>query len=557
MSDQTTLDLEAHELRASAPRGDGAYLVVREGQATQVIDLADGDDVILGRASEATIHVDDAKASREHARFSRRGRLITVEDLGSRNGTLVGDELVRSARVAIRSGDLIRVGAVEIRVGETAPPRDAGQSRVGAELERLVAEGGQGLLLRLSMEPDTVAATLAAISTLLGPNALFEPDGDGPGESVCLLPGRTDPERLLAELRRVAPGLLVGVARFPADGTTFAALMTKSERRGGRSLRLPALPDGVIVAEPAMGQIFALVRKVAPTPTTVLILGETGVGKEVIAEQIHAQSACAKGPFIRINCGALPATLIESELFGHERGAFTGAERRKIGYLEAAHGGTLFLDEIGELPLPMQAKLLRAIETRRVQRVGSTEEIPVDVRLIAATHHDLQEDVRRGVFRGDLFFRLSAFILEVPPLRARPSEIALFAELFARQLSARIGAPSPVIAPDAMAVLRSYSWPGNVRELRNALEYAVVLVEEDGELRAEHLPASLRRGEATASPVPVGAMKEQLASIEQQSIEAALEAEGGNQTRAAKRLGISRRALLYKIEKYGLRRGQA
>jgi transcriptional regulator with PAS, ATPase and Fis domain len=289
---------------------------------------------------------------------------------------------------------------------------------------------------------------------------------------------------------------------------------------------------------------------VAPAPTTVLILGETGVGKEVVAEQIHQQSPRAKKPFVRLNCGSLPETLLESELFGHERGAFTGAERRKIGYLEAANEGTLFLDEIGELAPAMQAKLLRVIETRRFMRVGGREEISVDVRIVSATNRDLEEEAREGRFRDDLYFRLSAFVLRIPPLRERPAEVAALAELFARQFAQRMGSAPPVFAPDASTALRRCAWPGNVRELRNAVEHAVVLADQ-GTIRATHLPETVRRD--APLPANAGAMRDHLAVIEKRAIQEALAAVDGNQTRAAKRLGMSRRALIYKLSKYGIK----
>jgi len=305
-----------------------------------------------------------------------------------------------------------------------------------------------------------------------------------------------------------------------------------------------------VVADEAMVRVFELVRKVAPGPTTVLIQGETGVGKEVVAEQLHRQSPRAKGPFVRLNCGSLPETLLESELFGHEKGAFTGAEQRKVGYLEAADGGTLFLDEIGELALTMQAKLLRVIESRRFMRVGGREEIAVDVRIVAATNRELTAEVKAGRFREDLYFRISAFVIEVPPLRERPIEVGLLAELFTRQFAQRLGVAPPPLRPDAAAALARHRWPGNVRELRNAIERALVLA-DGGDITLEDLPEPVRRAE---SAPPTGAIRDQLADLEQRRIEEALAAENGNQTRAAKRLGLSRRALIYKLEKYGLKR---
>jgi len=292
------------------------------------------------------------------------------------------------------------------------------------------------------------------------------------------------------------------------------------------------------------------VRRVAQTETTVLLLGETGVGKEVVAEQIHRQSPRATGRLVRLNCGSLPESILESELFGHERGAFTGADKRKPGYLETAGGGTLFLDEIGELGPSAQTRLLRVLEDRKFMRVGGREEISTDVRFVAATNRDLEGDVRTGRFRQDLYFRLSAFIIRLPPLRERPSEIDLFAELFARQFARRMNRARFRLDPDAISVLRAYEWPGNVRELRNAIEHAVVLA-DDGVVTAQHLPDTVR-GDRPA-PAASGGMRGQVAETERRAIEQAMQAEAGNQTRAARRLGISRRALLYKLDKHGLK----
>jgi two-component system response regulator AtoC len=310
--------------------------------------------------------------------------------------------------------------------------------------------------------------------------------------------------------------------------------------------------DGVVVADPAMQKVFRLARRLGQAPTTVLISGETGVGKEVVAEQIHRWSARNGGPFVRLNCASLAETLLESELFGHEKGAFTGADRRKIGYVEAAHGGTLLLDEIGEMPLSLQSKLLRVLETKRVTRLGGTGETAVDVRFLCATHRTLKHEVTTGNFREDLYYRISTFTLHVPPLRERPAEITLLADLFAAHLAERMELAPPKIGLDAAEALLKHAWPGNVRELRNAIEHAVVMA-EDGNIHAEHLPESVLR---PSEPIPIEsarAMKEQFAEVERKNVEAALLAENGNQTRAAKRLGITRRMLIYKMAKFGIR----
>jgi transcriptional regulator with PAS, ATPase and Fis domain len=254
---------------------------------------------------------------------------------------------------------------------------------------------------------------------------------------------------------------------------------------------------------------------------------------------------------LRLNCAAVPANLVESELFGYERGAFTGANARKVGFLEAANGGSLLLDEIGELPAEAQAKLLRVLEARSIVRVGGTREVPIDVRLIYATHRDLEADVRAGRFREDLFFRICTFTLHVPPLRERPNDIIALGTLFAEQASARLGVSPAEVTPRALAQLLGYRWPGNVRELRNALEHAVVLA-NGAPIGLEHLPDRLR-GHAGTEAGAGSVLKGELSDVERRRVEQALRAEGGNQTRAALRLGISRRGLIRKLDKYGLK----
>ncbi|WP_437786796.1 sigma 54-interacting transcriptional regulator [Sorangium sp. So ce1097] len=378
-------------------------------------------------------------------------------------------------------------------------------------------------------------------------------------------------ERALAggDVIRVGPAELVVAIAAPAPVEPAAPPGAAPAAQEGKEGPSSGPGAGFVVADEAMVKVFQVVQRLARAQTTVLVLGETGAGKEVVSEQIHRASPRAGGPFVQLSCAALPETLLESELFGHEKAAFTGADRRKIGYFEAAQGGTLLLDEVGELPLAMQAKLLRVLETRRMARIGGTQEIELDVRVVCATHRDLQAEVAAGRFRQDLYYRISTFVLRVPPLRERRAEVALLAHRFAHQIAARMGEPAPRFAPAAMQVLEAHAWPGNLRELRNAVEHAVVLA-EGGVIEVEHLPASVAGGDAAplsagaplgaGSPVSAGApaeggpMPARLAELEKKSIEEALAAEGNNQTRAAKRLGISRRALLYKLDKYNLRR---
>jgi DNA-binding NtrC family response regulator len=324
-----------------------------------------------------------------------------------------------------------------------------------------------------------------------------------------------------------------------------------------RPRRAPRPPATVVIGDPITRALHAQAERVAQSTLSVLLLGETGSGKEVLAQSIHRASPRADGPFIALNCAALTESLLESELFGHEKGAFTGALQARPGLFEAAAGGTLFLDEIGDMPLSTQVKLLRVLEDRHVVRVGGRTPIAVDARFIAATHRDLEDEAERGAFRQDLYFRLAGITLDVPPLRARTGEIAELAQLFARRAGADLGrSPTPTLAPETLALLLRHRWPGNVRELRNVIERAVVLATGPS-LLPEHLPTKLR-ATAHSVPPPAEAPREQLkrdmAAIEKQHISDALDRAGGNQTLAAELLGISRRTLVSRVSEYDLRR---
>ena len=292
-----------------------------------------------------------------------------------------------------------------------------------------------------------------------------------------------------------------------------------------------------------------MVDRIAPGGISVLLLGETGVGKEVVAEAIHRRSPRARAPFVRLNCAAFSESLLESELFGHERGAFTGAAEAKPGLLETAGGGTVFLDEVAEMPLAFQAKLLRVLEERAVRRVGGVASRPLDARFVAATNRDLQADVASGRFRRDLFFRIAGATITVPPLRERKEEIAPLARLFAEQASAQVGRAAPSLTEAALARLESDPWPGNVRELRNVIERAV-LVCSGARIEETDLPP--KGGPAPAAP----AAASHDPGGEPQKIADALQRCAGNQSKAAKLLGISRRTLINRLDQYGLARPQ-
>jgi len=311
----------------------------------------------------------------------------------------------------------------------------------------------------------------------------------------------------------------------------------------------------------AMDALRATIAKVARSQAPVYIVGESGVGKELVARTIHEQGARAAGPFVPVNCGAIPGELMESEFFGHKKGSFTGAHADKPGLFQAAHGGTLFLDEVAELPLQMQVKLLRAIQEKSVRPVGSASEVPVDVRILSATHKDLSELVQDGRFRHDLYYRINVIELRVPPLRERREDLPQLAAAILRRLARSQQLPTPLLSPSALDTLSGYAFPGNVRELENILERALALAEGDSIGASDlHLPAS--RPETGAAVVPpetaadldpaTPALPSYIEQMERAAIQKALEENRWNRTRTAAQLGITFRALRYKLKKLGM-----
>src|SRR5581483_300416 len=299
----------------------------------------------------------------------------------------------------------------------------------------------------------------------------------------------------------------------------------------------------------AVQRIRSIIQTAAGSEATVLIQGESGTGKEIIANAIHAQSKRSRGPLVKMNCAAVPETLLESELFGHEKGAFTGADRRRIGRFEQADGGTLFLDEVCEMHPRLQAKFLRAIQEREIERLGSSTTVPVEVRIIAATNRELQQALDEGALREDLYYRLNVILLHVPPLRERMDDVPILGMHFLRKYAAREGSSMSGISDEAMNVLLSYSWPGNVRELENAIERAVVLGHGE-RLRPQDLPPQVhRRADDHHSLVPAHLTLEEMEKL---AIAQALRLTGGNKSEAAERLGIHRTSIYDKMRRYGI-----
>ena len=310
--------------------------------------------------------------------------------------------------------------------------------------------------------------------------------------------------------------------------------------------------DDVVGASPAIRRVHELIERIADADASVLITGESGTGKEVVARALHRRGRRKDGPFIAINCAALPETLLESELFGHERGAFTDARAARSGLFVQANGGTLFLDEIGELPLPLQPKLLRALQERAVRPLGSEREVPFDVRLVTATNRDLETAVHEGRFREDLFFRVNVIHVPLPPLRARGGDILLIAQRFVNEYAARSGRAVTGLSPQAAERLLAYAWPGNVRELENCIERAIALAQHD-KILPDDLPEKIRDYRRShvlvASDDPAELVP--LEEVERRYILRVLEAVGGNKSQAAQVLGLGRKTLYRKLEEYG------
>jgi two-component system, NtrC family, response regulator AtoC len=348
------------------------------------------------------------------------------------------------------------------------------------------------------------------------------------------------------------------IANAPLTGSTVRGPdpveIPERARRSGEDT------DGLVIRDEGMRTLHELIERVSLGDISVVLYGETGVGKEVFARRIHALSPRASKPFVGLNCAALATSLLESELFGFERGAFTGAVQTKPGLLETAQGGTLLLDEIGEMPVSVQVKLLRVLEERQVLRIGGTRPRPIDVRVLSATHRNLEAAVELGTFRRDLFFRLNGITLEIPPLRQRPGEIEPLARGFAAMAARRLGAPPPEFDNDVWDRLRRYQWPGNIRQLRNVMERALVMA-DGGRISIDDFPADTyvgpmpkRPDPPVVAPAPVAVVTIDHPDAERRRISEALEQCAGNQTRAAAVLGISRRTLVTRLAEYNFPR---
>ena len=565
-------------------------------------------EVALGRGGDIVIpHVN---ISRRHVSM-RIGNTLEACDLGSTNATtLHGTALEPNVWVPIRVGDVLVVGGEALVMLHDGEARSVPTRHIGREwLERGVNDGIAehersntpfGVVVVSSRSSrrwmDVIGGVLLERDRLIVLSDL---------EAAVILSNRNAEQvhavarALEGHLGRVGANAKVRIRNCPSDGTTVDAIIGEPAA-DSRLHRTTMRPSGPLVRNGAMQKLYGLVDEVAPSHVNVLILGETGVGKDVLARALHERSPRANAPFVSMNCGAMPETLLESELFGHERGAFTGAVNSKPGLLETAEGGTIFLDEVGEMPLPTQAKFLRVLEDRTVRRVGALKPKPIDVRVLAATNRDLPRDIAEGRFRADLYYRLNGLSFVVPPLRERVDEVAPLAAHFIMNAAAVLGKVPPKLSAEAKTVLEAYAWPGNIRELRNVIERAVLLA-RDRVITPDFLPAELTqrdtpppRVSSTASKVsgehrsglpslvdhdetngPVsdssfdiatgtlpimgdaGRMLEEADNLERQRIVEALAKCNGNQTRAAQMLGITRRVLINRILRYDLPRPRA
>ena len=567
------------------------YLLVFERGSSWMYELPQSGQVIIGRSTDVDLRLRDNQVSRRHAVVRVTAAGAELEDLKSQNGTFLNGERISGPR-ALQLGDTLRVCGVTLAFYASEPHNQATQlvdaarfrERLEDEIERALRTHRSFAMMALhasGMHPGEPADE-ATVSRALG--RLDVAAWSAPGELLVLLPEVPAEEvaaaanRLLSTLAVAWPDARVGYALCPVDGCDAGGLIagTRAAAHASSPGTAAAVATSfgtrqirgrtVVIADPAMMRLYALIDRLAVVDLPILLHGETGAGKELAAGAIHERSARHAQPLIAVNCAAIPENLLESELFGYERGAFSGAVSAKPGLFESADKGTLFLDEIGDLPLGVQAKLLRALETRKVTRIGDIREREVDVRLVAATNRDVRLEVKQGRFRRDLYHRLSGASLHVPPLRERTRELPLLAQRLLDEARSRTGAVPMEISPDAIDVLLAHTWPGNVRELKNVMDYVAaahpepVLAAVHVRLRIEASADLPSRPPSAATPPPPTPgpprpLSEELRELEIRRMRESLEATGWNQTRSAEMLGIPVRTFFAKVKQYGLKRG--
>ncbi|MCC7382994.1 MAG: sigma 54-interacting transcriptional regulator [Deltaproteobacteria bacterium] len=596
-----------HPDPTTTPRGvaDGAdvpsYLLVFEADSSSVFVLPAGGELIIGRAEQADLKLRDPGASRQHARLRINEGAVWIADLGSQNGMRVNGQRLVGERPLL-SGDVISIGSTSLvyhsraktSTRRTSLPFASLRQRAEEELARALRYTRPLSILTIAFGgglPDKPRVE-AAIGEQLRLTDLF--GWDGGGELLVFLLPETGPEqarvvaRRLLEHPHLAPESRAGLSTCPADGcdveTLFAAARAAASTAEPHALEdAPSTSQSfeigdtrIVIADPAMQGIYALTRRLATSDLPVLIHGETGTGKELVASALHHWSKRSTGPLVCLSCAAIPENLVESELMGHDRGAFSGAAVPKPGLIEQASGGTLLLDEVGELPLGVQAKFLRLLESQRVMRLGDVREREVDVRVLAATNRDLAEEVKEGRFRRDLFYRLTGGVLWIPPLRDRKQDIPVLAKAFLAEACHRLERPPMVISDAAMQLLWAHDWPGNVRELKNVLEYAVAAYAEPildvrhfasrlslsaeitspgRPVRPSHPSAHTgaeRQSVPSSDPLAFRPIDKEVQELEKRRMITALEASEGNRTRAAQMIGMPLRTFLTKMKRYAL-----
>jgi two-component system response regulator AtoC len=562
-----------------------AYILVFERGSSWVFELPRDGEVGIGRGDLAELRLRDQSVSRRHAELIVRAQSVTLRDLGSHNGTFIDGQRLSGERV-LRSGDSIAVCAATLVLYTSAPAHLGAKwvtyprlrERFEEELERsLRYQRPFTVMCGLLAQPSDHDAVNHALAALRGLDLGTWIDHQ---QMLILAPetGRDEAEAMGKRVRELVRhvDMRIGYAVCPADGCDADALITSARAAAAStttgevaaavtSLRTYRIGEkNVIVADPAMARLYALVERLARVDLPVLITGETGSGKELCATLVHERSPRAGKQLVALNCAAIQENLVESELFGYERGAFSGAHATKLGLLEMAHGGTMFLDEIGELSLPVQAKLLRVLESKRLTRVGDVREREINLRLVAATNRNLQDEVDAGRFRQDLFFRLSGAMLTVPPLRDRKRELPLLADLFLAEACRTANRPTIAIAPDAHAALEEYRWPGNVRELKNVMDYMAATLTGDRLTSAdlvERLGSTRTTVAATSGdvakvsgPITFAPIADEIRTLEIARMTQALDAAGGNQTKAAELIGMPLRTFFTKMRQYNLRK---
>jgi two-component system response regulator AtoC len=569
------LDLETLRLARAAedPRQGLCVLALWDDQHL-TFPLPEGGSVTVGRTEGVDVRLGDQAISRQHVKF-HVGELLHVEDLSSANGTRVRGRLLKAGEtVEVNPGDAIELGrtllVIQRAPGSARPFRiyahDYFEARLDDECGRAERAGVSFGLVRVhdgGAERTLVHQRLAAAVRPGDVVAVY-----GPAEHELLIvdcdsrAAELRSAALLASVQQLSSSAAVGLACCPRDGRSSASLFERANAAvRGIASHEKAAP--ATVSDGTMESLRRVIERIAGSTISVLITGETGVGKGILAKELHSKSPRVSGPFVALNCAELSESLLEAELFGYEKGAFTGADQAKAGLIETADGGTLLLDEIGEMPLITQAKLLRVLEDREVRRIGNLRARHVDLRIVACTNRDLEAESEHGAFRRDLYFRLAGISLMVPPLRERQDEIEGLARAFLAQGTQSADRTTvPLFTPEALVALRRYSWPGNVRELRNVVERAVLL-SQDGVVRPEHLPVDRLRTtvypKPPAAPGPPDArakpgLDETTDTRERQRLLNALAECGGNQSRAAKLMGMSRRTLVTRLQAFGLPR---